>query len=82
MDALERVLRGAYDLGPLSATDQAAAFYAARGWQRWQGPTWALTPGGVTRTPDDDDSVHVVPLAVPLDLSGALTCDWRDGDVW
>ena len=39
MAALERVVRGAYELGALSATGEAAAFYAARGWQLWQGPT-------------------------------------------
>src|SRR5215217_8069335 len=30
MDALERVVRGAYELGALAATDEAAGFYAAR----------------------------------------------------
>ena len=30
MDALERVVRGAYDLGALGATDAAAAFYAVQ----------------------------------------------------
>jgi hypothetical protein len=24
----------------------------------------------------------VFEVTVPLDLSGELTCDWRDGDVW
>lgn len=82
MGALERVLRGAYDLGALGATEAALDFYAARGWRRWQGPTFALTPAGIVRTEDDDDGILVLPLAVPLDLSGELTCDWRDGDVW
>jgi aminoglycoside 2'-N-acetyltransferase I len=82
LEALERVLRGAYDLGALGATDEAAAFYAARGWKLWQGPTSALTPAGVRRTKEEDGCVYVFPLAVPLDLSGELTCDWRDGDVW
>jgi aminoglycoside 2'-N-acetyltransferase I len=76
------VLRGAYDLGALSATDAGAAVYVARGWKRWQGPTSALTPAGVARTEDDDGSVYVLPLTAPLDLGGELTCDWRDGDVW
>jgi len=26
--------------------------------------------------------VHVLPVTVPLDRTGALTCDWRDGDLW
>jgi aminoglycoside 2'-N-acetyltransferase I len=82
MGAIERVIRRAYDLGALSATEEALPFYAARGWQRWQGPTSALTPVGVVRTDEDDDSVHVLPVAVPLDLSGAIACDWRDGSVW
>jgi aminoglycoside 2'-N-acetyltransferase I len=82
MDALERVLRGAYELGALGATDEAASFYAARGWKRWLGPTSALTPAGVLRTEDGDGGIFVLELGVPLDLTGELTCDWRDGDVW
>jgi len=82
MDALERVVRGAYELGALGATDEAAHFYAARGWRLWQGPSSALTPTGVTRTQEEDGCIYVLPMAVPLDLSGELTCDWRDGDLW
>lgn len=82
MEALERVLRGAYELGALSSSEDALAFYAGRGWQLWRGPTFALTPAGTIRTADDDGGVHVLPLTVPLDLDGALTCDWRDGEVW
>jgi aminoglycoside 2'-N-acetyltransferase I len=82
MGALERVLRGAYDLGALGATDEGARFYAARGWKLWQGPSSVLTPAGIRPTPNEDGCLFVFELAVPLDLSGELTCDWRDGDVW
>ena len=82
MEALEPVMRRAYDLGALSATDAAAPLYAGRGWQLWRGPLSALTPSGVVRTPNDDGSVFVLPGAVELDLDGELTCDWRDGEVW
>ena len=82
MAALERVLRGAYDLGALGATDEGAGFYAARGWQLWRGPSSVLTPTGVRRTPEDDGAIYVFELTVPLDISAELTCDWRDGDVW
>ena len=82
MEALEQVLRGAYELGALSSSEAAQAFYAGRGWQVWRGPTFALTPAGTIRTADDDGGVHVLPLTVPLDLDGELTCDWRDGEVW
>ena len=38
IDALAAIVRGAYDVGALSATDAAAALYAAHGWQQWHGP--------------------------------------------
>lgn len=82
MEALERVARGAYEVAALGATDEGAAFYAARGWSVWRGPTSALTPTGVVRTEEEDDCIHVLPLWAALDLNGELTCDWRDGDVW
>ena len=82
MDALEPVRRGAYDLGALGSTDEAAGFYAARGWQLWRGPSSALTPRGIRRTPGDDGAVHVLPVSVQLDLTGEIVGDWRDGDVW
>ena len=82
MDALETVVRGAYELGALGATDEAAAFYAARGWMLWPGPSSALTPSGIRRTEEDDGCIYVLPMQVPLDLSSELTCDWRDGDLW
>lgn len=82
MEALERIVRGAYELGALGATDEAADFYASRGWERWHGPTSALTPTGIRRTEEEDGSIHVIPVAAPLDLSAELTCDWRGGDVW
>jgi aminoglycoside 2'-N-acetyltransferase I len=82
MTALERVIRDAYDLGALSASEDAAGLYAARGWQLWRGPSFALTPKGVERTADDDGAIYVLPLTIPIDLSAELTCDYRDGDVW
>ena len=82
MDAVEHVIRGAYDVGALGSTELAMAFYAGRGWQLWQGPSSALTPRGIVRTPDDDGGICVLPASAALDLSGELICDWRDGDVW
>ncbi len=82
MAALERVLAGAYELGALSATDEAARFYAARGWELSQWPASALTPAGIVRTEEEEGAIYVLPGAIALDLSGELSCDWREGDVW
>ena len=82
MDALEAVIRADHDLGALSASEDGAGLYAARGWLAWEGPTSVLAPEGTRCTPEDDGSVFVLPGAVPLDRHGELTCDWREGDVW
>jgi aminoglycoside 2'-N-acetyltransferase I len=83
MEALERVIRSAYEVGALSATDEAARLYAGRGWRLWGGPLSALTPSGVVPTPEEAGGIYVLPVeGVPLDLSGELTCDWRDGEIW
>lgn len=82
MEPIERIVRGAYDLGALGSSAEATGFYAARGWSPWRGRTWALTPDGVVRTEDEDGGIYVLPGAVPLDLDADLVCDWRDGDVW
>ena len=82
MAPLERAIRAGFDAGALSATDDGAPLYAARGWIRWSGPTSVLTAAGPVRTEDDDGSVYVLPAGVPLDPSRPLACDWREGDVW
>ena len=82
LDAVERVIRGAYDLGALGSSEDAARFYAARGWTLWQGPSFALTPNGIVRTEDEDGGIYVFPATASLDITGPLICDWRDGEVW
>jgi aminoglycoside 2'-N-acetyltransferase I len=82
MDAAEQVIRGAYRLGALSPTEWARPLYLNRGWTQWTGPTAVLAPGGLTRTPEDDGAVFVLPVDVSLDPTAELVCDWRSGDVW
>jgi aminoglycoside 2'-N-acetyltransferase I len=82
MEEAGRIVRGGYDVGALSGTEAGMPLYERLGWQRWRGPLSALTPQGVERTPDDDDSVHVLPASADLDPDGELTCDWRAGEVW
>lgn len=84
MAEVERIIDHGYDLGALSASENGRGLYLSRGWLPWQGPTGVLAPGGLTRTPDDDDStfVRVVAGGAELHLTTTLACDWRDGDVW
>jgi aminoglycoside 2'-N-acetyltransferase I len=82
LDAVEQVMRGAYQVGALSSSIRARRMYATRGWLPWHGPTSVLTPTGPTRTPQDDGTVFVLPVGISLDTSAELMCDWRAGDVW
>ena len=82
LDAVEQVIRGAYQIGARSSTPLGETIYRPRGWFQWQGPTSVLGPGGPVRTPDDDGSIFVLPIDVDVDDAGELACDWRDGDVW
>ncbi|MGW2558137.1 GNAT family N-acetyltransferase [Streptomyces sp. NPDC001514] len=84
MAALETVIDGAYDLGALSASDDGAQLYRARGWQLWRGRVEALSTDGVVHLPDEEDSTYLRPAAgrsLPDPAASALLFDWRDGDV-
>jgi aminoglycoside 2'-N-acetyltransferase I len=82
MDRLELLIDAAYDLGALGATDEGSLLYEARGWRRWRGRTWAMTPAGIVRTEQEDGNIYVREVSVTLDLCGELVCDWREGDLW
>lgn len=84
MASAEDVVRASYDLGALSASEPGARLYERRGWRRWIGPTWTLSPDGPVRTVDEDGGVFVLPTPTspPLDLTSPIACDWRPGDVW
>jgi aminoglycoside 2'-N-acetyltransferase I len=82
MRAIERVIRGAYHLGALGSTDEAAGFYVHRGWKCWEGRSSVLTPDGIVPTADCDGCIYVLPVNRQLDLTAELTCGWREGDVW
>jgi aminoglycoside 2'-N-acetyltransferase I len=82
LDAVEQVIRGAYQLGALSTSASGERLYRSRGWAQWQGATSVLAPSGLTRTPDDDGTIFVLQVDESLDVTSDLVCDWRDGDVW
>lgn len=82
LDAVEQVIRGAYQIGALSASGAGARLYRPRGWVCWRGPTSVLSPTGTLPTTEDDGSIFVLPVDVDIDPDTGLMCDWRNGDVW
>ena len=82
MTALERLIRGGYEIGALGASDGATRFYAERGWQVWTGTASVISPRGIERAPDEEGWIYVLPVTAQLTPDGDLACDWRAGDVW
>ncbi len=82
MQEISDAILADWPLGALSTGEHA--FYERLGWERWRGPTSVDAPGGIERTPDDDDGVMVLltPQTAALELHGEIRCDWRSGDVW
>jgi aminoglycoside 2'-N-acetyltransferase I len=82
MAVLERIIRSGYQLGALGASSDGARLYTSRGWQLWRGPSSVLSPDGIRPTPDKDGALYVLPVSIPVNVTGELTCDWRPGSVW
>jgi len=79
MAALETLAPG-YDLMGLCSSDEGRSLYETRDWILWQGPASVLSPDGIRETPDED-SIYVQTRR-PVDFTGPIVCDWREGEVW
>lgn len=85
MDHAESIIASRHRIGALNAVESAAPFYAARGWQRWTGPTAAQSPTGVIDTRNEEDCIflfHVQTQTATWTSTDPVTCDWRTGDLW
>ena len=82
MTAVTDLVRDGFELGALGTGAQH--FYERLGWRTWQGPSAVSAPEGMRPTPDDDGFIMVLetPASPPLDMTAAIVCDWRPGDVW
>ena len=80
--AVNEHIQGAFELGALSSG--IPDFYRRLGWEPWLGPTAVRTQGGLVPTPEDDGGIMILvtPSTPAIDLYGALSCEWRRGDVW
>ncbi len=73
---------GGGERGARGGRQGGGEYESSAGRIKWVGPTSALTPTGIVRTPAEDGCIYVFPVTHPLDVGDELTCDWRDGDVW
>lgn len=71
-----------YELGALGTGSQH--FYQRLGWHIWRGPSSVRTSAGEVATPDEDGyiMVRLTPRSPALDVTSAIACEWRPGDVW
>jgi aminoglycoside 2'-N-acetyltransferase I len=82
MAAVGEIIEADYELGALGTGSHH--FYERLGWETWRGPAFVRTPDGDRRTADDEGFILVLrTVRTPtLDLSAAISCEWRPGDVW
>jgi len=82
MEEIGAIISSDYELGALGTGRHH--FYQRLGWQTWHGPSFVRMSNGDRRTPDEDGYILVLltPATPPLDLTAAISCDWRPGDVW
>ena len=81
MSALEAIIDAAYDIGALGASDEAISLYSHRG-RIHAGHGVGDDPRRHRAQPEEEGFIYVWPAGQALDVTGVLTCDWRDGDVW
>jgi aminoglycoside 2'-N-acetyltransferase I len=83
MAAATAHIREAYELGALGTGEQP--FYEPLGWERWAGRSFVRERDGTLRhTAEEDPWLMVLRTGPSADapLTGTLTCEWREGDVW
>jgi aminoglycoside 2'-N-acetyltransferase I len=83
MAEIDALIVERFELGALGTG--SPEIYERFGWIRWAGPTFVRSPGGLTRTEEDDDGIMVLPTPrtpPALDRTTSISCVWRAGDVW
>lgn len=70
----------AYEIGGLATG--IFDFYARLGWERWLGPIAIRTPSGLVPESDPCLMVLRLPQTPPIDTSGPISCEWREGEAW
>lgn len=75
-----------FDIGGLSPF--SVEYYARLGWEEWRGPLLIRQHGQLLPTilEDEQDEECLMILQLPntaaIDLDGAISIEWREGEVW
>jgi aminoglycoside 2'-N-acetyltransferase I len=70
-----------FDLGGLSPAE--TTLYARLGWEYWQGPLFHRKAGKLIPDPADETLMILRLTKTPeLDLSKAISVEWREGEIW
>jgi aminoglycoside 2'-N-acetyltransferase I len=81
MEQVEQIIRGAYELGALGASDEGLRLYQKCGWQPWRGRALAFTPQGIIHT-HEEDCLYILEVDETIDREADITCEFREGDLW
>ena len=71
-----------YALGGLCAAHAHIGLYQRLGWEMWRGPKAIRTSETLIATPDEDVMILRTAKTPSLDISTAITAEWREGDLW
>lgn len=82
MLAVGEFIQVQFELGALSSG--VPGFYEKLGWIRWRGATWCRQGESLTRTPEEDGGVLVLPTrsSPSMTFEEDIAVEWRSGDVW
>jgi len=70
-----------FDLAALSPSDPA--FYERLGWELWRGPLFIRKDSELLPSPEDEQVMVLrLPRTPALDVTRALSAEWREGELW
>lgn len=79
LNIINRLVADQFGLGALATSSHA--FYEQAGWKRWSGSTHVYRSGTVSSVPGGEQWLMILAPAGMV-LTGAVACEWREGDLW
>ena len=69
-----------FELGALSPA--VPEWYERLGWERWRGPLYIVRGHVVQETPGECVMIYRTPRTGDIDVTAALTGEWRPFELW